>query len=265
MKLKVFITIFTLATLYGVSQVYAQAPECLPSGSPATPRADFLVTATNLIGKFGSAKQVCVVGDRAAFVSYKIPSYNDLKSIYYTQVKSSTSFEKLPTLTGNRAHGDIPLTSNQDHLYHIAGNLVISGNIPGNTSGNRSGVIFIDGNLTISTNIGNGSVSNDAGIVFVTSGDVVIDPVVTRIDGVIISSGTIFTAGEGCATNAVGGSSPLVINGSLISLNSLKPIKFCRKLDNNTQPAEKINHQSKYVVILRNIFSDTLQKWSEIP
>ncbi|MBU1000252.1 hypothetical protein KKE78_02560, partial [Patescibacteria group bacterium] len=103
-------------------------------------------------------------------------------------------------------------------------------------------------------------------------GNVLIDKSVTQVDAVIISSGKIYTATNASAnpiaiTTCSSSSVPagqLVVNGSLISLDSSKPIEFCRKLANNSQPAEQIIHQPKYLIILRNLFADTMEKWSEI-
>lgn len=170
---------------------------------------------------------------------------------------------KHAVLKGDKTETDIPLTGTTDHIYAISGKLDISNNI----SGNQTGVIFVDGNLTINPSnnkLTHGSATS--GLVFVVKEDVYIDTSVTQVDAVIIAEGTIYTAaspGHSCATSAVTAST-LTINGSLISLNPDKPIKFCRKLSDNSQPAEVINHQVKYLVILRDLLSDTYQKWSEI-
>lgn len=264
--MKKLVLIFAFALLaIPYPLAFALTPECLPSGSPATPRADFLVTATSLIGKFGSAKQVCIVNhDRAAFVSYKIPAFADLKSLYYTQAKTNTYINKVDPYGDNPGLGPFQTaiaSSGKDSLYFVNGTLNINGTFLA-APVDKNAVVFIEKDLNINSNITYGS--NNAGIIFVVGGDVAIGPSVTVVNAVIISSGTIFTAGSNCATSAVTPVNQLVINGSLISLNPLKPIQFCRKLTNNSLPAEKINHQSKYVVILRNIFADTLQKWSEI-
>ena len=173
------------------------------------------------------------------------------------------------------------------HIYLIEGNLTVSGN----NSGTQSGVVFVDGNLTFTGNYCYGatgattgagdncssasSPSGTIGAVFIVRGDLNIAPSVTRIDAVLISEGIIYTAGAGCSLPAPatpGTNSQLVINGSLISLKqppitdpNASYIRFCRKLSNNTLAAEIINHQPKYVVILRHLLSDTLQRWSEIP
>lgn len=157
------------------------------------------------------------------------------------------------------------LGGNNDHIYHFTGDLAIDS--PDDIVGNNTGVIFIDGNLLISQeNTG----STQEGLVFVVKGDVNIDKDVTRIDAVIISEGTICTAYDGTSCLDLDGNTTtpqLTINGSLISLNGANPIKFSRSLgtDDDTTPAEKIVHQVKYLVILRDLLSDTYQKWSEIP
>lgn len=147
-----------------------------------------------------------------------------------------------------------------DKLYQINGNLDINSNITANVTS----LIFVTGNLNINANLINAN--HNTGIVFVVKGDVVIAPSVIQIDAILVSSGNIYTAGADCNINSVT-TSPLVINGSLININPYKQILFCRTLllDNDTTPAEKINQQPKYLVILRNLYSETLQKWSEIP
>ena len=97
----------------------------------------------------------------------------------------------------------------------------------------------------------------------VVKNNVNIDVGVKQIDAVIMSAGKIYTAGSGCATNNVETTNALIVNGSLISLDP-GAIVFCRTLTNNSQAAERIYQQPKYLVILRNLFADTLQKWSEI-
>ncbi len=186
-----------------------------------------------------------------------------------TQATLPSTVTKYPTLEGDKTQEDIPLTSAGDHIYHITGNLTISSNI----SGNQTGVIFVDGNLNIgpipSNKLQYGTANS--GLVFVIKGDVNIDKDVTQVDAVIIAQGKIYTAGATCSQLQPVTASQLVINGSLVSLNEANEIEFCRKLGetgalkDSTDPAEIINHQVKYLVILRDLMSDTYQKWSEIP
>lgn len=181
----------------------------------------------------------------------------------------SSTVTKHNTLNCNPCdQSHIPLIDPTDHLYYIKGNLNILNDIPGN----QTGLIFVDQDLLI--NPGSGKlmqpppVNPNSGLVFIVKGNVNIHQDVTRIDAVIITEGTICTAYDG--TSCPSGftdpaiTSPLVINGSLISLNPDQPVQFKRTLTDNAEPAEVINHQVKYLVILRNLLSDTLQKWSEV-
>lgn len=164
------------------------------------------------------------------------------------------------TITAGPTPTPSPPPPTVNKLYYITGDLIINSNI----TVNETGIIFVGGNLTITTNLTH--TGSNAGLVFIVKGDVVISPLVTRIDAVIMSSGRIYDAGSGCSHSLPVSASQLVINGSLISLDNNNKIEFCRSLgaNNTTTPAEKINQQPKYLVILRDLYSDTLQKWSEI-
>lgn len=190
-------------------------------------------------------------------------------SLKATAVSSQTTVNKHPILTGDKTQANIPFDGTTDHIYHITGNLTISGN----NAGTRTGVVFVSDNLNITGNYFYGSssvtgpVAPTIGTVFVVKSNVNIHKDVTRIDAVIISEGIICTAYDGTSCPANVSASQLTINGSLISINQTDAvsIKFHRSLADNTQPAEKINHQVKYLVILKDLYSDTLQKWSEVP
>lgn len=200
------------------------------------------------------------------FVIFLIVIIVLVKTSVTVHSESSSGVTKHPPLSGDRTQTDIPFTTGSNHVYNVTGSL----NISGNNSGNETGVVFVSGNLNFTTNYTYGTPLT--GTVFVVNGNINIDPAVTRIDAVLISSGTIYTAGAGCslAINP-GTNSQLVINGSLISLSEDNKIEFCRKLGetgtkkDSTDPAELINHQVKYLVILRDLISETYQKWSEIP
>lgn len=224
------------------------------------PRAEGLISAPKISTNFGNPSGQCVISSQAPFAPYKIPSYAALKSLYYTQSKLSKN-SSLPS----------PLSFSGNNLYNISSDLTFS-----DPSGTGTQVIFVDGNLNIGENIVYHTSDGDGGLVFIVNGDVNINQYVVKIDAIIISSGKIYTAtstGANCNTNSVWVVEPgksvnaLTINGSLISLVEPGSIVFCRNLiDNNgnTSPAEIINHQPKYLVLLRDLFSDTLQKWSEI-
>lgn len=213
-----------------------------------------LITTPNISNNFGNSTATCVIGNPASFVPYKIPGYDDLKSIYFTQSKAP---KKTTTATSLELVKD-------GYLYNYTSTSGVSvGSIDAGGNYNYTGtaVVFIDSTLSINGNI---TGTSNMGLVLIVGGDINIAPTVTQINAVLISAGHIYTGGSGCSQNAVT-ASQLVVNGSLISLNSSSNIVFCRNLGpGNTSPAELINNEPKYLVILRELFADTLQKWSEI-
>lgn len=252
-------------------KVKAQAGCQTGQGATGLISAPSITGFGNNIGGVG----VCNQDPSSAFVTQKIPTYEKLKSRYFTQVKQTSSVTKHAPLIGDKTQADLIFLSGSDHVYYIQkttpydGNLTISANMAGTTA-----LVIVDGNLNINSNLcysttcPAGTPHPTSGIVFVVRGNVYISPSVTRIDAIIISEGSIYTAASSsdllCNKNTVL-SDPLVINGSLISLEVQKPIVFCRTLrTGNTAPSEQINHQVKYLVILRNLLSDTWQRWSEI-
>ncbi len=241
------------------SQLLTVSAQSCPTQA-SNPRAGGLISAPNVSNKFSNSTGQCVIDPNAAFAPYKLPSYETLKATYFDQSKSTSKLD----YTGNLGESQLSSYlngSSPKNLIHISGLLGMNSN---NISGSNTAVVFIDGDLYFSSPMTQFTYGNgNSGIVFVVKGNVNIDPSVQQIDAVIIAGGSIYTAGAGCATNSVVVTSSLTINGSLISLGS-NPIKFCRALSDNSQAVEKINQQPKYLVLLRNIFADTLQKWSEI-
>ncbi|MBI2039527.1 hypothetical protein HYT18_00465 [Candidatus Microgenomates bacterium] len=235
-------------------------PPSGPCGS-GTPRTEGLISAPSLTGKFNTSSGACVIDLRAAFAPFKLKTFEDLKYAHFDQHSGS----KL-----NIEGSSLPPIAN-DTAYFKDGNLSITSPI----SGSGTAAVIVKGDLTIGPISGNQVLYGTplTGLVFIVSGNIFIDKTVTRVDGVLISSGTIFTASDNtttpptaCLENSVlTPNGALTINGSLISLTSSSPIKFCRYLLDNASPAEVINHQVKYVVILRNVLSEILQRWIEIP
>jgi len=230
-------------------------------GGGINPRAEGLVTTPSLTGQFGTSTEgKCVVDTKTTFTPFKIPSYDELKSLYYTQSKVKIAPKADSTLVPESEDGKVfsytaPNVS-VDSLYRY----------------NKTAVIFIEGNLNIDKNIITDPATPAKGVVFVVQRNVNIDQSVNRIDAIIISAGNIYTAttaGAVCATNSVNvgaSANALTVNGSLVSLNPGQ-IVFCRTLNRNdcaSCAAEKINNQPKYLVILSNLFASTLQKWSDI-
>lgn len=250
-------------------------PTPAPINCPAqttNPRVKSGLISTPVIEpNFGNPEGRCVVDPKAAYAPYDIDPYEDLKAKYYTQAKSSALVNKVdpfntpPFSFDNFNSAMTNPTKPGDALFLIEGDLTIDDSNFPTTLLNKSAVIFVEGNLSITRNITFGE--NNTGLVLVVKGDVIIDPSVTLIKAVIISSGTIYTAGAGCTKNSVNvgaSTNALTVNGSLISLSGGK-IVFCRKLNDNNNPAEVIIQQPKYLVILRNLYSDNPPKWSEIP
>ena len=255
-----------LTTNYQLPTIFAETT--VDCGS--NPRADGLITTPDLSGKFGTTANVCITKeDRAAFVSYKIPNYNDLKSTYYTQAKPSNSLNKIAPFGNNPSLGQFasPLASKKiSTVFLVNGSMTIDNPFLPTASDNA--LVFVEEDLNIQNNITYGG--NNYGLVFVVKGNINIEPDVTQVDAVLISADKIFTGGANCISNLTTEVSPgvpveqLIINGSLISLNRDNQIEFCRNLNDNSIPAEKINLQPKYLVILKDIYSENLQKWTEV-
>ncbi len=239
---------------YTLHPSFAQTTGCTPQ--TLNPRVqEGLISTPNISTGFGNPTGTCIVDpNKAPFAPFKIPGYDDLKSIYFNQSKATKV-----TLNGDQT-GSIDLTGTNDKLYHITGNLTLDN--PSDITGNQSGIIFVDDKLSIGPISGNklNYGNNNSGLVFVVKGDVIIDKSVTQIDAVIISAGKIYTAGSGCSHTSPIAATQLVVNGSLVSLSQDNNIEFCRALTNNSQPAEQINNQPKYLVILRNLYANTFQK-----
>lgn len=275
-----FLAIFLYPNPYTLTPSFASHTPCHPSASFIPRVSEGLITAPSPLPsgfKFWSSSGECIVDSKVVIPTSKFQSFSSLKTLFYTKVNptSSASFEKINTMAppGGTQTGGIDLGS-KDRLYHITGNLSITS--PSDITGAKTGVIFVDGNLTIgplspSNKLIHGN--NDSGLVFVVGGNVYIAPEVTQIDAVIVAHGKIYTAsaaGSACTKSSVTttGSSPisaLTVNGSLISLDGAKPIEFCRKIANDNNPSEIINYQPKYLIILRDIFSESRQIWTEIP
>lgn len=273
----ILILAFALYTLHFTPYNKPAFAQCLQQ-SPYPRVQNGLISTPSFSGtnKFGNLSGQCVSSNQASFGLYRILTYDDLKSLYFDQSKST----RKTTLTGAAATQTnvenaiitSPIADTDRFIYIDSASLSLNSNF---LAGKPTVpiIIFIQNNLTINNDINFAHSASGGGLVFIVSGDVVISQNVTQIDAVIISSGTIYTAGTGCATSTVSKLSdnitpisPLTIYGSLISLNQslTAPIHLCRTLADNRQPAEQVIQQYKYLVILRNYIADTTQKWSEI-
>lgn len=266
----------TLAVVLGLylsnhisSNVLAQAPTPAPTPCPkstANPRAEGLISSEGIIGKFDNPSGACVIDPKGGYAKFELPeSYKALKRSYYEKAKASSTVEinepVVPPVTLT-----VDLTR-KNGIYNTTGDFTYDGtNI---RRGTTTGVVFIDGNLTFTQDLTYNR--NNAGIVFVIGGDVLIHKNVHGIDAVIISFGTICTNYDNTSSSCTGvdqntspDSVPLTVNGSLISLSESKPIVFGRIRVSNNEPAEIINQQPKYLVILRDLFSSSLEIRTEL-
>lgn len=262
--LLLFLFIFLLAFQYFSADTKA-VEECLINTS--RPNAEGGLISAPSISGFSTSSGVCNQDPSSAFAPYAFErkfNYPALKSLYFDQSKLTSKVEHNGSSTGE-SQLRTDLNTDEKNLVYINGDLGMNSDIAGSTTA----IVFVKGDLIFAspmTQFTYGDASS--GIVFIVQGNVFIDPVVEKIDAVIISAGTIYTAATYPLTCGLPVSTKkLVINGSLISLTEAKPIKFCRTIltgTGNVEPSELINHQVKYLVLLRNILSDTLQRWTEI-
>ncbi|OGE36143.1 hypothetical protein A3E66_05030 [Candidatus Daviesbacteria bacterium RIFCSPHIGHO2_12_FULL_37_16] len=238
---------------------------------PIAPRAEGLIsTQEDIEGFFGNFTGQCITNPQALYVPFKIPTYDELKTIFYIQIRTDSNKVKHPTISGDKSQTDIPFDGSLDHVYNLSDDL----NISGNAAGPKSGVVFVDGDLRFTQDYTYGT--GTTGTVFVVKGNISIDATVKTIGAVLISEGIICTStpatgmlnlNQDCSGLVASGTNNLTVNGNLVSLSQtiVTPIRFRRNLaDNYTGAAERVNLQPKYFVILRHLFSQTLQITTEV-
>lgn len=212
------------------------------------------------ISNFGNANQNCVQDAGAAYSVFRVPNFDDLKSVYYTQPQAKnpslyTTFSSL-AFSGNKVY-----LQNTDLT------------VDSTPTGNGLVIVFVEGNLIINSNISYPTLAannGNSGLIFIVKNNVYINPIyVTNIDAVLVSQGIIYTAcaGDPCPPSA-GTTSALNINGGLISLyktdTTTNPIVFGRSLADNNQTAETVNQLPKYLVILKGLFTQNLTIQREV-
>lgn len=164
-------------------------------------------------------------------------------------------------------------------LYRIPGDFTVDNNI---TVG-LTGVVFVDGNLYIKTNLTN--TNPKTGLVFVVQGTIYILRNVETVNAFLIAHGKnpdgtdkimpFCSAWDGTTPPTADGTDCvdypdsasqkyLTINGSVISLSTVNAPQFVRQKATATNPAETINYEPKYLVILKDVFSRDLKIWKEI-
>lgn len=270
---KILIAFVLLAALVLLNittgSVQAQAP------CSAADRNQGLVSGITMSGTFGNPTGQCVIDQKAAYVNFKVPNYDELKSIFYTQNKSATLSTITPTTTPGCPGGDSviltrlvvtnsptlkPVINVQCNITRIADTNPTNG--PLFAAGtNQTVVIFADNNLYIDTDLNYGG--DSYGLVIIAKGDIYIDPAVKKINAVLVNQGSVYT--NSSSTSLVPNSQQLVINGSLINLSqTASRINFNRSLNNNYVPAEVVNYQPKYLVLLRGLLTQSYTIQREI-
>jgi hypothetical protein len=258
-------------TIPGLAQAAESTYEQCTASDPGTAEATGLITASEGVSGFRTTAGVCITNSQAGFTSYRIPSFDSLKATFYDKAQAAN---KIPvSATATTLPTDFNAIVGNSGVAYYAGNLTVSnGNIPCGTINppgcNKTVVVFVNGNLTFNDSFRYNPGDSAGGMVFIVRGDINIARAsVTEITAVLISYGqicTLLNSDGTCPSGVVNPPLPqnqkLTIYGSLISLSAdpTKNIKFRRTLLNNTQAAELIQQQPKYLVLLKNIFSETL-------
>lgn len=200
-------------------------------------------------------------------------------------------------ITYNGGSVSPPAPSANGRLYHVTGDLTIDNDIEVNIPG----AIFVDGNLYINTDLlalpSSGGTSNPkAGIVFIVKGTIYIKRDVEKVNAFLIAHGKDASYEDDMGEDKIAclqrthdiipfcsawnpvnsiceddlvdiiNQEYLTINGSVISLNSCLTPQFVRKKTDisGNIPAETINYDPKYLIIMKDIFSRDLKIWREI-
>jgi len=227
--------------------------DCLQS-----PHNEGLISAGKTVsGNTGNVNKICVTGTQAAsYREFKVPSYQNLEDQFYTLSRSGAKKNNpLPSGSSSAPAGWNGLAG--DGIYKQTTTVYLGG-----VAGTGTQVIFIQGDLNITGDINYADPlaagSESSGLVFIVSGNINIAPTVTKINAVLISSGLICTATSDFSNSTCNNqtdSQQLVINGSLISINQMPltepAIRLARSLEVNTNPAEVVNKQPKYLYNLR--------------
>lgn len=241
-----FTLVLTLYYTFLTPKSYAQQP-CTTSNLNQG-----LISALSVTGgTIGNTDQTCVVDPQATYRDFKVPSYEDLENQFYNTSKSTA--KRTEQLQGSSL--DFGDAADNNGIYLQTTSMTVS-----SVTGRGVQIIFVRGNLTINGNINYADTDSYSGLVFIVSGNINIDSNVTKVNAVLISSGEICTAYISASSSCSSGTAytpQLVVNGSLISINKidlpnpLPAIKLTRNLTVNTQPAEVINKQAKYLYILK--------------
>lgn len=223
-----------------------------------------LISGLSVTGTFGNTNAQCVLDTKATYAVFGVPTFDSLKSTLYDQNSTSKATKALitcaaPSVTLNNTN----LTPQNSNLLVYINNTCDQTRIDSSFtlgSSSKHVVIFAEKDVYIDSDINQTGVKYD-GVMIITKGNIYIKSTVKTINAVLTAEGSIYTAYTTSIPPLAGyiTAEQLVVNGSLISLNhdSTQRIHFKRALPgaDNTIPAEKINFQPKYLIILRGMIT----------
>jgi len=130
------------------------------------------------------------------------------------------------------------------------GTTLINGDLSDSNIINNDGLLIVDGDVNISqnktTSVGNFSM-------IVASGNITIDPSVTRFDGIL--AGNNIDIGGSSATQ-------LTINGSLYGTNQVNITRsYVDKIDNNDSPAVEIQYRPDFIFNMPTSMAKNVVEW----
>lgn len=300
-RVSIILRVIALAIILPTLAIYYPPPtevnaQCSAVDSGTIRVSQGIISArdqTSFSPKLGPPNVYCVQGTRAVLPDWALIKYDELKTLYFDQAKTTVptpTFTK-NKLTGDKTQANITGLSASDQLYWItsaSSNRAATDNdltLDNDITGNTTGVIFVDGDLIIKHDLVHNDVTG--GLVFVVQGRILISRSVRRVDAFLVSYGRKLGATPAndinvnpfcSAWDGVSSTNPncedglanpasqvrLTINGSVISLNAVMVPRFVRQKSDGLVPAEIINYQPKYLVILKDIFSRDVKTWKEI-
>ena len=237
----------------------------------------WLKTTQGDVGARGSISMAHPDGDNADYLAILQGANNNLFTSAKTWlVKSYSPLNVYPTaassytsLLGLYSKNGIPgVGTTENDVNNLAGNI-------GQTSGDMTAdstswpvsynggakVIFVNGDLRINSNL---NIASSTGLVFIVSGNITINSAVTQVDGVFISYGTFNTTSyNSCGIPLTETHSQLKINGAVYSFGQACFTRNLGKI-HNSDPAELITYEPKYLVLFRELLGETVTSFKEV-
>lgn len=146
LQLTVLIGLLLLVALFLLPTTIRQLADQLPTvyaesclTQTTNPRADGLISVPDISGsssKFGNTTGTCVVDQKAAFATLKIPTYEDLLSLYFTQSKLGPTQKK--ELTGPQTQDSANSPINLEGPSAQPGVIVLDSASSGSSNGTAS-------------------------------------------------------------------------------------------------------------------------------